>query len=220
MLTRSKSLGKFGLKADSVSLEARSTKVSGTAAAMEAAFKPNLSMMQSPDQGEYRGRIGTYAIPANLNGIVRGVFGLDERRMARRKARTAKLASAQFALAPLTPADLEYRYNFPPGAGAGQSIAIGEFGGGYFAEDAAAYCNKFQRPIPTISPVAVDAPAYTLHQILALRKKQRDDALGDSVEVMMDVEIIAGLCLGAEISVYFSPFDQGVGRPSQHRHRR
>ena len=204
-----KSLGKFGLKVDSVSLETRSMKVSGTAAAMEAAFKPNLSMMQSPDQGEYRGRTGTYAIPANLNGIVKGVLGLDERRMARRKARTAKLAFAQSALAPLTPADLEQRYNFPPGAAAGQSIAIGEFGGGYFAEDAAAYCNKFQRPIPAINPVAIDAPAYTLQQILALPKKQRDDALGDSVEVMMDVEIIAGLCPGADIFVYFSPFDQG-----------
>ena len=85
--------------------------------------------------------------------------------MARRKARTAKLASAQSALAPLTPADLEQRYNFPPGAGAGQSIAIGEFGGGYFAEDVAAYCNKFQRPVPSIKPIAVDAPAYTLQQI-------------------------------------------------------
>jgi kumamolisin len=204
-----KSLGKFGLKVDSVSLETRSMKVSGTAAAMEAAFKPNLSMMQSPDQGEYRGRTGTYAVPANLKGIVKGVFGLDERRMARRKARATKLASAQSALAPVTPSDLEQRYNFPPGAGAGQSIAIGEFGGGYFAEDVAAYCNKFQRPVPTIKPVAVDAPAYTLQQILALPKKQRDEAMGDSIEVMMDVEIIAGLCSGAEISVYFSPFDQG-----------
>lgn len=204
-----KSLQKFGLKVDSVSLETRSMKVSGTAAAMEAAFKPNLSMMQSPDQGEYRGRTGAYAIPANLNGIVKGIFGLDERRMARRKARTAKLAFAQSAPEPLTPADLEQRYNFPPGAGAGQSIVIAEFGGGYFAEDVAAYCNKFQRPIPAIKPVAVDAPAYTLQQILALPKKQRDDALGDSVEVMMDVEIIAGLCPGAEISVYFSSFDQG-----------
>ena len=46
-----KSLGEFGLKVDSVSLETRSMKVSGTAAAMEAAFKPNLSMMQIARSG-------------------------------------------------------------------------------------------------------------------------------------------------------------------------
>jgi kumamolisin len=54
----------------------------------------------------------------------------------------------------------------------------------------------------------VDAPAYTLQQILALPPKARKEALGDSIEVMMDVEIIAGLCSGANISVYFSTFDQ------------
>jgi len=204
-----KSLKKFGLKVDSVSLETHSMKVSGTAAAMQAAFKAGLSMMRSPDQGEYRGRTGTYSIPAELKGIVKGVLGLDERRMARRKTRTAKLAAAGAALAPLTPADLERRYNFPPGNAAGQRIAIGEFGGGYFAEDAAAYCNKFQRPVPAINPIAVDAPAYTLQQIMALPPQQRGEELDTSIEVMMDVQIIAGLCSGAEISVYFSPFDQG-----------
>jgi kumamolisin len=52
-----KSLKKFGLKVDSVSLATRSMSVSGTAAAMEAAFKPDLAMMRAPDQGEYRGRV-------------------------------------------------------------------------------------------------------------------------------------------------------------------
>jgi kumamolisin len=55
----------------------------------------------------------------------------------------------------------------------------------------------------------VDAPAFTFQQILALPPMQRKNALDDSVEVMMDVEIIAGLCPAANISVYFSTFDQG-----------
>src|SRR5271157_5503561 len=59
-----KSLKKFGLKVDSVSLATRSMSVSGTTAAMEAAFKPHMSIMRSPDQGEYRGRQGTLQIPA------------------------------------------------------------------------------------------------------------------------------------------------------------
>jgi len=152
-----KSLKKFGLKVDSVSLDTRSMSVSGTAAAMEAAFKPGLAMMRSPDQGEYRGRQGALQIPTELKGIVTGVFGLDERQMARRKSRPAKSAHLAATLSPLTPADLEQRYNFPPGDGAGQSIAIAEFGGGYFADDTTAYCNKFQRPVPNVKTAAVDA---------------------------------------------------------------
>jgi kumamolisin len=207
--TVAKALKKFGLKIDSVSLPTRSMKVSGTIAAMESAFKPGLVMMTSTRQGEYRGRQGALQIPAEIKGLVTGVFGLDERKMARRKAETAATAAKAAALAPLAPADLEQRYNFPTGDSQDQQIAIAEFGGGYFVEDMTAYCNKFQRPVPQVQAISVDAPAYTLQQILALPKKQRADELDTSIEVMMDVQIIAGLCPGASISVYFSTFDQG-----------
>jgi kumamolisin len=191
---------------EAVLLETRSMRVSGTAKAMEAAFKPEMSIMRSARDGEYRGRQGAIQIPAELKGIVTGVFGLDQRRMARRQA-SAKSAS-QPALSPLGPADLEQRYNFPPGGGAGQSIAIAEFGGGYFADDVAAYCAKFQRAVPNVQAVSAGAPAYTLQQVMALPPSQRRDVLSDSVEVMMDVEIIAGLCPQAAITVYFASFDQ------------
>jgi kumamolisin len=203
-----KSLKRFGLKVEDVSLETRSMRVSGTAAAIEKAFQPGMCIMRSDRDGEYRGREGTLKIPAELKGIVTGVFGIDQRRMARRKAHKPASATAARAPAPLAPEDLEGRYNFPAGDAAGQTIAIAEFGGGYFAEDVAAFCNKFQRPVPRIQAISVDAPAYTLQQILALPPKARKEALGDSIEVMMDVEIIAGLCSGANISVYFSTFDQ------------
>jgi kumamolisin len=203
-----KSLRRFGLKVEDISLGTRSMRVSGTAAAMEAAFKPGMAIMRSPRQGEYRGRQGSIMIPAELKGIVTGVFGLDERRMARRKSSAELTASQVTALVPLTPADLEQRYNFPAGDGAGQSIAIAEFGGGYFRDDTIAYCNKFQRPVPTVQAIAVDAPAFTLQQILALPPQRRQEELGISIEVMMDAQIIAGLCPKANIAVYFSTFDQ------------
>ena len=201
-----KVLKKYGLKVEEVSLATRSMRVSGTIAAMEAAFRPGLVMMRSARQGEYRGRQGSLQIPADLKGIVKSVLGLDQRRMARRKA--GGRASASNSLAALGPADLEARYNFPAGNCAGQNIAIAEFGGGYFASDVTAYCTKFSRPVPQIQTVAVDAPAYTLAQILALPKQKRAEQLDESIEVMMDVEIVAGLCAGADISVYFSTFDQ------------
>jgi kumamolisin len=203
-----KSLKKFGLKVEDVSLETRSMRVSGTVKAMEAAFKPGMVIMRSAREEEYRGRSGALQIPAELKGIVTGVFGFDQRRMARRKAGAPAVSSHAAVLAPLAPADLEQRYNFPPGGGAGQSIVIAEFGGGYFVEDMTAYCNKFQRSVPNVQAIAIDAPAYTLQQALALPPQQRRQVLGDSGEVMMDVEIIAGLCANANISVYFSTFDQ------------
>src|SRR6516164_429845 len=107
-----KSLKKFGLKIDSVSLVGRSMRVSGTVAAMEKAFKAGMVLMHSPLQGDYRGREGTLQIPAELKGLITGVFGLDERQMAKRKS---SAAHASQALAALTPADLEKRYNFPAG---------------------------------------------------------------------------------------------------------
>jgi kumamolisin len=205
-----RSLKKFGLKVEEVSLEARSMRVSGTAAQMEAAFKPNMVVMRSAKQREYRGRTGALMIPEDIKGLVTGVFGLDQRQMARRKARAALASHPGHAitLAALTPTDLEQRYNFPPCDGTGQRIAIAEFGGGYFADDTKTYCTKFNRPVPTVTAIAVDAPAFTLPQILALPPVRRKDELGASVEVMMDVEIIAGLCPNANISVYFSTFDQ------------
>src|SRR5205085_12656347 len=115
--TVAKSLRKYGLKVEDLSLTTRSMKVTGTAAAMEAAFKPNMVMLRSTrsSQREFRGRQGPIMIPSELKGIVTGVFGLDQRRMARRKK--APMAAKAVTLQPLTPSDLEARYRFPPGDG-------------------------------------------------------------------------------------------------------
>lgn len=201
-----KTLARYGIEVEDVSLETRSMRVSGTAKAIESAFRPRLAIMRSARQGDYRGREGSIMIPKELKGLVTGVFGLDTRRMAKRKSVPATQHAA--ALTPLTPDDLEQRYNFPAGDGAGQVIAIAEFGGGYFADDTAAYCNKFQRPTPSVQAIAVDAPAFTLQEILALPKQRRNDELLSSIEVMMDVQVVAGLCPRASIGVYFSTFDQ------------
>jgi kumamolisin len=197
----------FGLKIEHVSLETRSIRVGGSVAMMEAAFHPNLGIYENADQGEFRDRESDYTIPAELKDIVTAVVGFGQRQVARRNASGAA-AHAASGQTPLTPADLETHYSFPHGNAAGQKIAIAEFGGGYFASDVEAFCAKYNRPVPTIHAVSINAPAYTLAQILKLPKAQRNDALDSSGEVMMDVQIIAGLCPGAVISVYFATFDQ------------
>ena len=73
--TVTKALKKFGLKVEEVSLANRSMRVSGTAAAMESAFHPNMVLVRTSRQGEYRGRQGSLMIPTEAKGLITGVFG-------------------------------------------------------------------------------------------------------------------------------------------------
>src|SRR4051812_38419528 len=195
-----------GLTVEDASPLTRSVVAKGTAEQMEATFRPGLAVYETPNQGQFRGRDGVIHIPAELAGKVDGVFGLDERKVARR-AMAAPVAAPP-APAALGPAKLESHYNFPPGDGTGQRVAIAEFGGGYFVEDLEAFCAHVGRPVPHVQAVSLGAPAYTLQQIANLPKAQRNQQLSMSVEVMMDVEIVAGLCPKADIVVYFAPFTQ------------
>jgi len=198
-----------GLKIEEVSLPTNSMRVSGTAATMEKVFAPNLGIYMSRQDGEFRGREGALKVPAELKGIILGVHGFDQRRVARRHAKSSlSKALTATALAPMTPPGLASYYDFPAGDGSGQKIAIGEFGGGYFEEDLAAFCAKYNLPEATVDAISVNAPAYTLAQIKALPQAQQQEALDDSMEVNMDVQIVASLCPAAEISVYFATFDQ------------
>jgi kumamolisin len=197
-------LTRFGLKIEEVSLPTWSMRVSGTVAAMEAAFQPRLGVYHSREQGEFRGREGSLKLPIELAGIVTGVFGLDERRVARRRSDTA----TAMPLAPLGPADLATRYHFPQGDGSHQTIAIAEFGGGYFGDDLSAYSTKFQLGSPSVTVQPVNLTPLTLEQMKQLPKQEMDDEVGATEEVMMDVQVVAGLCPKANIIVYFATFDQ------------
>jgi kumamolisin len=196
-------LRKLGLKIVDVSLPARCMKVSGTVAQMEAAFHPRLGVYKSADQGEFRDREGDYKVPASLKKIVKAILGFGQRRAARR--RPAKAAARRADSRKFEPSDIERHYHFPAGDAAGQRIAVAEFGGGYFAGDLAKYCKKFKRPVPKVKTISIDAPIRTEAQVDRLKPpKLRNDEFDSTGEVMMDVEIIAGLCPKAEISVYFA----------------
>jgi kumamolisin len=199
-------LGQLGLTVLEQSSQTMSVRLSGSAAQMEAVFTPGLGVYSHPEQGEFRGREGELQIPPDLEGLITGVFGLDQRRVARRRALPqALVASAQA----VSPAELVSHYNFPPGDGSGQTVAIAEFGGGYFASDLQAFCAKQGTPVPKVTPVSVNgAPLYTLAQIQQLPQQQQQQQLDDSVEVNMDIQIVAGLAPGADQIVYFSSFDE------------
>jgi kumamolisin len=205
------SLMKAGLKVGKPSLGRRIMPVRGPAKAMEDAFDPAWAVYRSPSQVEFRSRHGRLKVPKELKGIVTGVFGLDQRPMARSNSGAKVPDGHETALRPFTPAKIENHYNFPPGDGEGQTIAIAEFGGDYFKEDMIAYCKKFRRPVPkNIRTVSVGkARIFPFRKFLNIPDPEmRKHELENSFEVMMDVEIIAGLCPKANILVYFAKDDQ------------
>ena len=208
-------LRSFGLRVEGVGPTGRSLRVSGTAAAMEAAFKAGLAIYHSAQQGEFRGREGSISVPAAAAGLITGVLGLDQRRVARRKAANR---AVHHATSPLKPADLEAHYNFPQGDCAGQVVAIAEFGApmqsgsflppAYFPDDVSAFCEAQGRPVPSVTTVPVNIAPLTLAQVQALPAQVANAVLDETGEVMMDVEIVAALCPAAKISVYYASFDQ------------
>ena len=94
-------------------------------------------------------------IPAELDGVIEGVFGLDNRPQTtthfRRRVRAAVTDVSFTAL------KVAQAYDFPSGAdGSGQAIAILELGGGYRPQDLSSYFNNLGLATPTISAISVD----------------------------------------------------------------
>jgi kumamolisin len=212
-------LQSFGLRIENVANSRRSLRVSGTIAAMEAAFRPSLAIYHSAAQGEFRAREGAICIPTELEGLVTGVLGLDQRRTAYRSmARRAATSHRPKSASALTPSDLEQHYDFPPGDSADQRIAIVEFGsplqgGGmlppaYFPDDVSAFCKEQKRPLPSVKTEPVGLAPLTSEQYEALNPEEQRDVLDLTSEVMMDIEIIAALCPKAQISVYYAGWGQ------------
>jgi kumamolisin len=188
-------LGHYGLTVVRSDPATRSVELAGPIDALEKAFDVKL-FRYAHEEGEYRGRSGSIHVPAELDGIVVGVYGLDNRKVIRRRKRrmparlelTANTASHRGFF----PADLAKLYRFPAGDGAGQSIGILEFGGGVLPHDLELFCKRVGVAVPKVVPVSVDHAATNVD----------DDA---AVEVMLDIEVIAGVCPKATIPVYFGP---------------
>lgn len=190
---------KFGLKMVEKDPAACTVLLSGTAEQMENAFQVRLLEYEHPN-GNYRGRVGQVHVPTELSGIVEGVFGLDNRRVAHRRrhrhthaahARDVSSVPADWYI----PSELAEHYNFPPGDGSGQTIGLLEFGGGYFPDDLKQFCDVAGVAIPEVVVVSADGTSTS----------QSDGAEG---EVMLDVEVVAGICPKATIAVYFAQFTE------------
>jgi kumamolisin len=211
-------LRSFGLKVGDVKQGGRSLRVSGSAAAMVAAFRPKLGIYRLRGEGEIRGREGRLMVPRELGTIITGIDGLDQRPMAFRHAARRSPACSQG----LTPANILKLYDFPSGDGAGQTIVIAEFGApvnngklmppAYIAADLAAYCKRHGVRRPRVNTrsldiTPLDARAYR-KSIRRLPRSLKNVLYAETAETMMDVELVAGLCPRADIHVFFASWTQ------------
>jgi kumamolisin len=165
----------------------RTVVLSGTVAQMNRAFGVELGNYQS-DIETYRGREGPVYVPVELADLVEGVFGLDNRRMARRADGGGSSAP------PITPRQVASLYNFPLSVNAhGQTIALLEFSpAGYRAADIQKYFEDQGLAVPALFPVSVDG------------EQNSPGSVADG-EVAMDIEVAGSVAQGANIAVYFAP---------------
>jgi kumamolisin len=191
-------LEELGLQKISGDIANASLTFSGTVAAMEAAFQVELFDYAHAD-GDYRGYTGSKHIPAELADIVTNVAGLDNRQVARRRRHrvhdNGQTAAAGLAPTWYTSAELAEHYNFPSGDGGGEAVGIVEFGGGYFPDDLRTFCALAKVPMPAVKTVSVDGTSTAAKD-------------GAESEVMLDVEVIAGVCPKATIVVYFAEWSE------------
>ncbi|MBW7972916.1 S53 family peptidase [Bradyrhizobium sp. BR 10289] len=203
------------LNVKSVHLASRTVKLTGTVKALSAAFGVKLNKVKH-EGATYRMRKGSVQIPAELEGIVVGVHGLDNRPVAqphfRRKMagkttdKTAKKGAIAHAAqgGSFSVDEIAKLYNFPGGeTGAGQCIAIIELndidskghptGAGYKTSDLKTFFKRAGIPMPQIAPASVDGGA---------NKPGHSDADG---EVVLDIEVAGAIAPGARIVVYFAP---------------
>jgi kumamolisin len=182
-------------------IERRTVTLAGTAAAMEKAFSVHLHDYEHPE-GSYRGRTGFIQVPENIADCIQGVFGLDDRAIAKPHYRyhTARGAfGARAASTSYNPNQVAEAYDFPTGNAAGQTIGIIELGGGYRPADLKTYFQSLGLKAPAIKTVSVDHG-----------KNRPTTAQSADGEVMLDIEVAGAVAQGANIVVYFTPnTDQG-----------
>jgi len=186
-----------GLNVGEVNLAARTVVLSGTVQSMSEAFGVTLQMYDHPS-GTYRGRTGAVEIPAELDGIITGVFGLDNRPQAMPHLRRiyeqgGAWHSSQQGVS-YQPPQVAKLYDYPATVnGLGECIAIIELGGGYKTSDLKTYFQQLGIKEPQISAISVGGA----------HNSPGGGVNGPDGEVMLDIEVAGSVAPGAKIAVYF-----------------
>ncbi|MBV9999256.1 MAG: VCBS repeat-containing protein [Verrucomicrobia bacterium] len=180
-----------GLAVEETHLARRTVTISGTVAQMNNAFAVNLGRYEHEVQDGsrdpvhtevYRGREGFVHIPAELQDIITGVFGLDNRRVVKRNKADPTNTK------PISVDTARQLYRFPGNSAAGQTIAILSEDG-YKSSDIS---QSFGGHPPAIVDINVDA----------------SNSGNADPETTQDIFIAGSAAPGAKIAVYFTKFSQ------------
>jgi kumamolisin len=176
----------------------RRLRFRGSVATVSRVFGTSLSTATSDGPNgpkRHRVRTGGLSIPAQLDGVVTAVLGIDNRPQARTQFRLASEVSRAKSVS-YTPVELGILYDFPQGTdGAGQTISIIELGGGFETSDLETYFAGLGLATPSVTAVGVDGA----------QNEPGKDPSGADGEVLLDIEVIGGLSPAADILVYFAP---------------
>lgn len=192
-----------GLVVVSTDRAARRMVLSGTVAQYNAAFGVDLQHFehQVGNATHHFHQPGhPVHLPEDVHQVVTAVLGFDNRAKARPHFRInptirPPIRAARAVSASFTPLQIAQLYDFPPGDGSGQCIALVELGGGYSATDLQAYFGALGVPSPKVEAVSVDQA----------QNAPSGDPNGPDGEVTLDVEIAGALAPAARIAVYFAP---------------
>ena len=206
----------------------RLVRFSGTVAAMNAAFGVELVHYEHPrgpglQPAPYRSHATEIQLPAELAGVVEGVLGLDNRKMARsylrrgapagRPGRGVKAGPQPLPPNTYYPPDVATLFDFPRAAdGSGECVAVFAFNGQVMSTgtsapggyDATALQRYYQAtlnlPVPNLVDVVVQGPGNQPGD-----GSNPDDTTG---EVLLDLCIVGSLASGAKIAVFFTEFTE------------
>jgi kumamolisin len=199
-------LGRFGIEVTGADAGARRVTVAGPITAFSAAFGASLRLVNTPHltssggAAQHRYRVGGLHVPAELDGVVLAVLGLDDRPQAtpqiRRAPSLAVTAAGPTGPTSYSPAQVAEAYKFPVGTdGTGQTLAIIELGGGFGSADLDAYFPGLGIAVPSVTAVGVDGG----------RNVPGRDPQGADGEVLLDIEVAGAAAPGARQVVYFAP---------------
>lgn len=176
-----------GLQVTGEDAATRRVMLRGRTEQLARAFEVDLERFawQRPDgrSVEYRGHQGPVRLPAHLDGVVEGVYGLDDRPLARSHVRT--LDDGRSAVFAYDPPQLAALYDFPRLANGGEGVelvaAMVELGGVVHPFDLAASFARLGLPAPDITNVWLDGATPT------------PDPNGADVEVALDYQVIGAM---------------------------
>ena len=170
-------LSRRGLSVTNIDSLSRRMHVAGELGVLSSVFGVSLQQVKSQPfpraaRVAHRYREGPLFLPAELDGIVLAVLGLDDRPQARRCVRQAEARPVEtvetVSEAPrpsaraFTPPQAAVWYEFPEGVdGSDQAMAIIELGGGYSPGDLDTYFSSLRIVPPKITAVVIDGYPQT-----------------------------------------------------------